>query len=155
MQTIKFRVWNNKTKSWIHGPHKENCLDGCNLLGETILLGAFLDGVSIEDLNEIETPQFTGMQDETSHDVFEGDIVEFKYYVGDFAWEWMTPTEEAKNTEMLGKIFTCLVVWDKIACSFVLKNGPETGAHVTFPMGYARGGKVVGNRFENPELCAN
>ena len=54
---IKFRVWFNKAKTWIHGPHKDPSLDGINILGETILLEGPISGVSIEDLNDVEVVQ--------------------------------------------------------------------------------------------------
>lgn len=66
---IKFRVWNNKTQSWIHGPDHE-----VSLFGETILLGQFMP-VSIKDLNGCIALQFTGLTDKNGKDIYEGDIL--------------------------------------------------------------------------------
>ena len=37
----KFRLWFDKDKRWIHGPHKRNDLGWVNLFGETIILWGF------------------------------------------------------------------------------------------------------------------
>ena len=75
MRTIKFRIWNGKTKSWIHGPNKLPSLDGVNLFGETILFGDLLGGVSIEDLNDCEALQFTERKDKNGKEIFDGDVL--------------------------------------------------------------------------------
>jgi uncharacterized phage protein (TIGR01671 family) len=72
---IKFRIWFNKEKIWIHGPDKRASLDGVNLFGESILLGGFLDGVSIEDLNDVYALQFSGTSTPDKTEIFEGDIL--------------------------------------------------------------------------------
>ncbi len=122
-RTIKFRIWNNKSKSWIHGPHERSSLDGVNLFGETILLGGFMDGISLDNLNDCVALQFTGVEDENGKEIFEGDIikiciddspenpewdlVEVKYFDSAF-WAGNPDSplyEEADWCEVIGNIF--------------------------------------------------
>ena len=70
MRKIKFRVWNGKKNKWVHGPNDE-----VNLFGETILLGAFMDGVNIQELNDCIACQFTGLLDKNNKEIYEGDIL--------------------------------------------------------------------------------
>jgi uncharacterized phage protein (TIGR01671 family) len=121
-RTIKFRIWNNKTRSWVHGPHENPSLDGVNLFGETIMFGYLLHEVSIEDYNECIPLQYTGLKDSKGKQIFEGDIVNVN--------------DRNRLIEWRGAGFYC--TWSDYAldsCWFC-GGGPV----------------VVGNVFENPEL---
>jgi uncharacterized phage protein (TIGR01671 family) len=117
MRTIKFRLWNNKTKKWIHGPHKNPSLDGVNLFGENVLFGNLLNDVSIEDLNDIVALEFTGLYDKNDREIFEGDIllcsfrterryVEVRFHNGAFLFENRMPMEflQYNEVEVAGNI---------------------------------------------------
>jgi len=124
---IKFRIWNNKTRSWIHGPHKNPSLDGVNLFGETIMFGELLHGVSIEDYNKCIPLQYTGLKDQNEKEIFEGDIIDCG---GD--------SEEY-----------CSVVLDN-GC-FMTKDPDDPDCLIPL-YDYNEQCRVVGNIFENPEL---
>lgn len=77
---LKFRVWDNCRKEWVHGPGDE-----VSLFGEAILLGYFLmrpdeSNVSLDELNDMIALQFTGQQDKNCVEIYDGDIVLIKDY---------------------------------------------------------------------------
>ena len=133
MRPFKFRVYNKKSNKWIHGPHKNNSLDGVNLFGECILLGGFMDKTSLEDLNECEILQYTGLKDKNGRDIFEGDILKVKNYDGWFDQE--------------GFYNNSVVKWDE--------RSRDSSMGETESCGYfyiPKDREVIGNVFENPEL---
>ena len=128
---IKFRVWNKKTNNWVDGcaPSKTASCDGVNLFGETILLGQFMCGVSLEDLNDCEALQFTGLEDKNGKEIFEGDIIK--------AVKPSTYDRDIRE-ELTGQVWYADDKALFAACGYKLFVLTEI--------------EVIGNIFENPEL---
>ncbi len=94
-----------------------------------------------------------GTKDKNKKDVFVGDIVKFKFWVGDFAWEYMSEEETKANEEMLGGEYVGEVYFDSFCLAYKLKTSEIGGTpFITFPGVYISMGTVIGNVMENKEL---
>lgn len=120
MRRFAFRAWNNKKQSW---QHKEPC----DLLGEMILLGGWMQGVSIRDLNDIVIMQFTGLLDKNGKEIYEGDYVKSDIH-----------TPSTYLVEFIEGGFCC-----------TYENGMPIDINHFYPsIGCQL--EIVGNRFDNP-----
>lgn len=119
---LKFRLWDTRRKKWIHGPHKDASMDGCHILGETMLLGEFAP-VSVARLNDLRVLQYTGVDDKHGRNVYEGDIIDFTIF-----------TTRSKSGRVL---------WDAKSCAFIVSIGV-----LDIILGDVKNIEVKGNVFE-------
>ena len=137
MRPIKFRVWAIEAEKWL------NIYDFAH--DKT---GIHPFGISPQC---VRIQQFTGLKDKTGKEVYEGDIVKFKYSVGNFAWEFMDDKETKRQAKLIGKTFITTVIWNDNA-GFELNSGDIENiksTHMSFPILYCKNGKIIGNIFEN------
>lgn len=129
MYTLKFRVWDEKHHQWDTSP-----------------INFYPNELAVKQGRVIQ--QSTGLKDSHGRDVYEGDIVSFKYTVGDFAWEYMDAEVRDINKGMMDKLYICRVIWCELNCGFMMVDGSVESTHIQFPMLYAKTGEVIGNIFQ-------
>ena len=114
-RTIKFRAWDELMQKYV---------SRCEMTD--ITLNFYVDRQCCS-LSEMVFQQYTGLVDKNGVEIYEGDIVQGKFF----------------DTDYMGDVLvTCPVNWvDESAC-FNIGNRYWTRSSI----------KVVGNIFENPEL---
>jgi uncharacterized phage protein (TIGR01671 family) len=149
---LKFRVWNIEHKCWDSPAILEVWDDEGSLEPFEYIKSGTLNPLYVPKENYI-IQQYVGIQDRNKKDIYEGDIVKFKYSVGDFAWEFMSEEDIAINQTMLGKQYVGVVSPDVLVSSNMnIICGDPKSTHMTFPMVYGMHSKIIGNIFENLEL---
>jgi uncharacterized phage protein (TIGR01671 family) len=135
MREIKFRAWEKFYKKMIYGWRA--LTDQSN---KQHVVVDRVDGVPGQNFVQGILMQFTGFYDNAENEIYEGDIVEWSIY------EDAQDTEDGKEAEVRIK--------DSVVFSngcFATKNRRELLFSCAVPH---RNLQVIGNIYENPELCA-
>ena len=77
-----------------------------------------------------------------------GDIVVFKYWVGDFAWEQMDEEEREAQQKMVDKEYEAVVERSYMKdVNMHVRVGAKSSTHMSFPLGYCGGknSEVIGH----------
>ena len=119
MREIKFRAWDTAKKEWI--------AKDFHIMGEVMMGGQLFDR-RVEQFNDVDIQQYTGLNDKNGKEIYEGDIICYK------------------DNEM-GSIKQYEYQW-------VFNRGKhiEFFEDYTGAPWYSDCWKVIGNIYENPEL---
>jgi len=171
---IKFRIWDRQTRkfvandtslhcysNWAIDPFTGKVIDYVGFAGvptDSIQLspspdpGWYMYGIHPIKDSRYVAQQFVGLLGRKKQEIYVGDVVEFKYSVGDFAWEFMDEGEAERQKKMLGKKFVGVIEHSLDGSINVeIRVGSRKGTHTLFPILYAQNAKVIGNILENPE----
>jgi len=128
MRDIKFRVWEVSEKEMEYWTFKDLCSSMSQSMGESA------DGSDESFYEEFKVMQYTGLKDKNNKEIYEGDIVEVRYFIGGHATE--TFIEAIKWTEQGWDFDPHLNGWP-FQCAKDSKDGDM---------------KIIGNIYQNPEL---
>lgn len=129
---IKFRCWHKKKSKWLFGYEYKN-LGGFSLFGEVVLMGE-LSQVTLDELNDIEIMQYTGLNDKNGMEIYENDILEMHQTI---------------NGQSKFVIINCIGEYDvRYLYNFERKYEYDIKDLLSIEEM-----EIIGNIYENPELA--
>ncbi len=134
MREIKFRAWDISSKEMLESPwgYGDGMEDG------VMYINGWFKRSMIDTANPIVIMQFTGLHDKNGKEIYEGDIVHYKYLPGEGFW----------NSDFVGKI-----IW--MATGFAFDSEKQFAWLVSLPGALnSLLFEVIGNIYENPEALA-
>lgn len=139
MRQIKFRIYDNGRKQWLH-----DTAHAISLFGETIVLGEILrrpddTTVSLLEMNDLVAMQFTGMFDKSDREIFEGDVLATPHFLDVNGWRYLYHVVE----------------WSDKYTGWWCRNVAsehEADGNIQLWVYAKKEFEIIGNIFDNPEL---
>jgi hypothetical protein len=151
-----FRIWDKQSNCFVSQYEKQkrqnrikHFIDAKGDIGKIwygLIEGSSEDNIVDPSIYVIQ--RSTGCLSDKGKLIYEGDIIKFKYTVGDFAWEYMKKEERQYQEKMHSKDFVGTIVSDCLTpCNLNIMSNEKYG-YMLFPLLYARKSKVVGHIFK-------
>ena len=142
MEELKFKAWDKTNKKWFLPPHPVESIIGNFMMtadGRVYIEGKYQD---------LEILQFTGLYDKNGKEIWEGDIVKHQpRYVADAELE-IDHDDDWVGIGLVKYSPYCMAfIFDLISGHKWTFYGPESAEW------YKDCLEVIGNKFDNPEMC--
>lgn len=142
MREIKFKTWVKSKKSFIKG---------CNNNDKELVyifspLNSLYRSFGKDDLIWL---QFTGFKDKNDKEIYEGDILTFKYGVDKSQTDTLTTEQYIEYLKNSTKLYNGVVKWNQEYTGFIVSS---KDCDTNFILSYVKDVSVTGNIFENLEL---
>jgi uncharacterized phage protein (TIGR01671 family) len=174
MRDILFRAWHPKLKKMLYAPSEVDSMTLCrDAKGKHVEFvtenrpkggSSYFPAILTWDgryyihggYQEVIWMLYTGFVDNNSVQVYEGDLVKFIYFPGDYTCVDVNKLQKQREDELMGKFYTGEVYWDESYSGFQIRVPYKTSSYITFPVAYASNkmsskGEVIGNIYEKKE----
>ena len=151
MKTKQFRIFDKKQKSLVYFDFEDiNQVQFLHKQGHSYIW-VEVEGHFLKCPTKIKTEnvdRFTGFYSKNKKPVYQGDIIEFKYVVGDQAWENMEEEERKERSKRDGKKFRGTIKKDLDGSTNLTIVTPMEVGTAYFPLSYIEGSKIIGNVYD-------